>query len=498
MQNSVKRAKKQLLVLLVIFGAFSSLYYFTWWLEHERIYQPVLLLLLIITVIFCAVQVFFHWYIFLHIKRPEFVETLPGLAVDVYIPTYNEPIWLVERSLSAALAMRYPHETYLIDDGHKAEYRQLAERLGAIYLSRPGNEDYKAGNVNNALAYSSGEFIAIFDVDHAPAEDFLDRALGHFRNENVGFVQVMLSHYNQEESFVGAAAAKRNDGFFGPSMLGLHGCDCVQAFGSNCIFRRKALDSIGGYKSGLAEDLNTSIHLHAKGWRSVYVPEALAKGLEPVDLGSFFKQQFKWSRGVFTILWGIYPRLANHLSLNKNICYLWRLTCFLAGPAVATHILFTILVLFQGSEIATNYFSDYLKHWAPFVIMYSCITFFVDKNYSIVPASPGFPFGGLLLAYGTWPVYTLSFLYSLFGLKVPFIATPKEAQVGNFLKLIIPQIITVVLLISASVWRLFQGMDFSSIVIVAFALLQILMHSGIFYAVYEGLAFETRNLSHKS
>jgi cellulose synthase (UDP-forming) len=66
------------------------------------------------------------------------------------------------------MAIRYPHHTYLIDDGHKAEYRKLAESLGAHYLARPTNEDNKAGNINNALAYSKGEFVAIFDVDHAP------------------------------------------------------------------------------------------------------------------------------------------------------------------------------------------------------------------------------------------------------------------------------------------------------------------------------------------
>jgi cellulose synthase (UDP-forming) len=484
LERLIKLNKKKF-GLLFACGAISAVYYFSWWFELDRIYHPLFSTLLILAVLFCLVQVFFQWYIFLQIKRPDIVEAPSGLSVDVYIPTYDEPLWLVERTLSAVLAIRYPHRTYLIDDGHKAEYRKLAERLGAQYLSRPGNEHHKAGNVNYALAHSKGDFIAIFDVDHVPGKNFLDRALGPFRDPEVGFVQVMLSHYNHSDSFVAAAAAQRNDGFFGAVMLGLHGCVCVQAFGSNCIFRRQALESIGGYQPGLAEDLHTSIHLHAQGWRSYYVPEILAEGLEPIDLTAFYKQQFKWSLGVFHILWGIYPRLARKLSLKMNIGYLWRLTCFLAGPAVAIHLLFTILVLFLNSVTASADFVDYLKHWTPFILMSSFITFFVDKNYRTAPVSSGFPLAGLFLAFGTWPVYTLSFFCSILGIRVPFMATPKEATGGNFLKLILPQVITVLALLAAVVWRVIQRLDVHSLIITAFALMLILWHGAIFYAVYE-------------
>jgi cellulose synthase (UDP-forming) len=293
---------KKLLHVLIGLGFLSTLYYFAWWFEQEHIFHPALFILFVAAVIYTVVQVYCAWYIFLHAKHVRSREAPPGLSVDVFVPTYDEPLWLVERMLRAAIAIRYPHQTYLIDDGHKTAYRELAERLGARYLSRPTNEDNKAGNVNYALMHSPGEFVAIFDIDHAPQPDYLDRSLGHFDDPQIGFVQVMLSHDNDAESFVAGAASQRNNGFFGAPMLGLNGIGCAQAFGSNCIFRRQALESIGGYKPGLAEDLHTSIRLHAVGWRSAYVPETLAQGLEPADLASFFKQQLKWSRGVFTLL----------------------------------------------------------------------------------------------------------------------------------------------------------------------------------------------------
>src|SRR5207244_5172386 len=50
------------------------------------------------------------------------------------------------------------------------------------------------------------------------------------------------------------------------------------------------------------EDIWTSIELHRRGWRSVFVPETLARGLAPESLLSYFKQQFRWAYGAFEVL----------------------------------------------------------------------------------------------------------------------------------------------------------------------------------------------------
>jgi len=67
----------------------------------------------------------------------------------------------------------------------------LAKRLNADYLSRNGNLDRKAGNINTALEKTSGDLIAIFDINHAPLPDFLDRSLGFFEDPQIGIVQVI-------------------------------------------------------------------------------------------------------------------------------------------------------------------------------------------------------------------------------------------------------------------------------------------------------------------
>ncbi len=425
---------KKILQALMILGVLSAIYYLAWWFEQGRIYRLDLFVLFMLAVIYTVAQVFSAWYIFLHAKHVPSREAPAGLSVDVLVPTYDEPLWLVEHML-AAIAIRYPHQTYLIDDGRKQEYRELAERLGAHYISRPTNADNKAGNVNCALARTHSEFVAIFDIDHVPQPDYLDRSLGHFDDPHIGFVQVMLSHCNDAESFVAGAASQRNNGFFGAPMLGLNGMGGAQAFGSNCIFRRQALASINGYKPGLK----------------------------------------------------VYPLLAMRLTPAQNIGYLWHLSCYLAGPMVAANILAAILVLFWNAPNVTAAFADYLLHGAPFAFMGGLIGYVADKKYYTASHSPKcIPFGGLFLAYGTWPIYTLAFFCELFGIDLPFIATPKETKGGNFVKLVIPQIITVMLLVVAVLLRLSRHFDLPLLWISAFAAMHVFMHSGVFYAVWEG------------
>lgn len=126
--------------------------------------------------------------------------------------------------------------------------------------------------------------------------------MGFFNDEKVGYVQVAQAYYNQYRSFTAKGAAQQTYGFYGPTQMGLFGRNCAVAIGANCTFRRKALESAGGHGIGLAEDLITAIRIHAEGWKSIYHPVIVSRGLVPEDFGSFCKQQLKWARGVHEVL----------------------------------------------------------------------------------------------------------------------------------------------------------------------------------------------------
>ncbi|WP_018870491.1 glycosyltransferase [Thioalkalivibrio sp. ALgr3] len=230
-----------------------------------------------------------------------------GLKVDVFVPTYNEPEAVVRRTLLACVRMDYPHETWLLDDSNRPEMKTLAERLGCRYLARESREDAKAGNLNNALAHAQGDFVAIFDADHAPHRHFLTNTLGYFTDEDVAFVQTPQDFYNLD-SYQHRLDPDRKQLWTEQSLFFrviLRGKDYWNAAffcGSCAIARRRCLDEIGGFATGtVTEDLHTSIRLHERGYRSIYHAEPLAFGIAAIDPEGFLKQRLRWGQGAMQV-----------------------------------------------------------------------------------------------------------------------------------------------------------------------------------------------------
>src|SRR5947207_555417 len=105
---------------------------------------------------------------------------LPGRTVDVFIPTYNEPLEILRETVLCAVSMRYSHKTYILDDGHRNDVRELAREFNCGYISREERTNAKAGNLNNALQQTNGEFIVTLDADHVASPELIEEALGFF------------------------------------------------------------------------------------------------------------------------------------------------------------------------------------------------------------------------------------------------------------------------------------------------------------------------------
>ncbi|CAD7341561.1 Cellulose synthase catalytic subunit [UDP-forming] [Sphingobium sp. S6] len=88
-------------------------------------------------------------------------------VIDVYIPTYNESLAIVQNTVFAAMDMDYPRDrfhVYILDDGRRPEFRAFARQAGCGYLTRADNLHAKAGNLNAAMKKTDGELIAIGSV----------------------------------------------------------------------------------------------------------------------------------------------------------------------------------------------------------------------------------------------------------------------------------------------------------------------------------------------
>ena len=172
---------------------------------------------------------------------------LPDVTVDVFITTYNEPIDLVMNTALAARRIRYPHRTWILDDGARSEMRSAANGAGVGYITR--SEDWaghsrhaKAGNLNNALADTDGEFLLILDADQVPKNSILDRTLGFFADPRVALVQTQQVFVNvPDHDPLGSQAPL----FYGPIQQGKDGWNAAFFCGSNAVLRREAMMQMG-------------------------------------------------------------------------------------------------------------------------------------------------------------------------------------------------------------------------------------------------------------
>lgn len=187
-----------------------------------------------------------------------------GLGVDVFITTYNEPVGLVLDTARAARDITYPHRTWILDDGDRAELRAGAATLGVDYLTR-GEEwagkprHAKAGNLNNALMQTTGEFILVLDADMVPYPHILDRTLGYFaQDERLALVQTPQYFNNvPDDDPLGSQAPL----FYGPIQEGKDGWGASFFCGSNAVLRREALMELGilGYVSATEKAVVTGL-----------------------------------------------------------------------------------------------------------------------------------------------------------------------------------------------------------------------------------------------
>jgi cellulose synthase (UDP-forming) len=173
---------------------------------------------------------------------------LEEATVDVFITTYNESVELVRMTARAAMAIEWsPLSVYILDDGAREDMRGMAEELGCGYLTRSEewkgrNRHAKAGNVNNALALTGGEFILILDADQIPDPRIVKNTIGYFADPDLAFVQTPQSFYNLPPGDPFGSDAPL---FYGPIMRGKDGWGAAFFCGSNALLRREALMQVG-------------------------------------------------------------------------------------------------------------------------------------------------------------------------------------------------------------------------------------------------------------
>ncbi|WP_201699402.1 UDP-forming cellulose synthase catalytic subunit [Paraburkholderia hiiakae] len=281
-------------------------------------------------------------------------------TVDVYIPTYNEPLDVVRQSVLAATLLDWPADklrVYLLDDGRRDEFRAFCEQAGVDYLTRPDNTHAKAGNLNAALAKTNGEYIAVFDCDHVTTRSFLQICMGWFlKDPKMAMVQTPHVFYSPDpfERNLETYRKVPNEGdlFYGVLQNGNDLWNAAFFCGSCAVLRRSALEDVGGVATeSVTEDALTALKMSMKGYNTGYLAIPQAAGLATESLGRHIGQRIRWARGMAEIFRQFNPLLISGLTLPQRLCYLSAMMHFFFGLPRIVFLITPMAYLFFGAHV---------------------------------------------------------------------------------------------------------------------------------------------------
>ena len=310
------------------------------------------------------------------VPMPTDVSTWP--SVDVFIPSYNEPLEVVRQTVFSAMSLDWPADrlhVYVLDDGRRTEFREFCEELGVGYLIRDNNHHAKAGNINAALKVTHSEYIAIFDCDHIPTRSFLQVCMGwFFKDTNLVMLQTPHVFFSPDpfERNLDTFHRMPNEGelFYGIVQDGNDLWNASFFCGSCAIIRRKELLEVGGIAvETVTEDAHTALKLSRLGYNTAYLEVPQAAGLATESLSGHVGQRIRWARGMAQIARTDNPLFGKGLHFGQRLCYLNAMLHFFYGlprlvflTAPLAYLLFGAHVFQASALMITAYALPHLAH----------------------------------------------------------------------------------------------------------------------------------------
>jgi cellulose synthase (UDP-forming) len=298
-------------------------------------------------------------------------------SVDILIPTYNEPAFILKRTIIGCQAIEYPHKKiYLLDDTKRPEIKQLAESLNCRYIARPDNYYAKAGNLNYTIPQTKGELIAIFDADFIPTKNFLNRTIGFFQNDKIALVQTPQSFYNPDPISRNLGLEKwfipEEELFYRHVQPLKDGVKSVVCAGTSFVVRRSALREVGYFTTeSISEDYFTGIRLSAKGYELVYLNEKLSAGLAAESISAHVSQRLRWGRGTLQAFFiKSNPLTISGLNLQQRLGHLEGLLSWFAVIPRLIFFLLPIFYAFFDIILVQASYSEALYIFLPYYLIY--------------------------------------------------------------------------------------------------------------------------------
>jgi cellulose synthase (UDP-forming) len=291
-------------------------------------------------------------------------------SVDVFIPVAGESIELLRKTVEAATKIDYKDKRiYILDDKGNDDYKKLAETYGCGYFARDDHNDAKAGNLNYAFQRTEGDLILALDADQIPHPQIIQALLGYFKIPKIAFVQTKQNF----EVPIGDPFGNSDRIFYNVMQSGKDNDNSAFSCGSGVIYKREALQSIGGFSTwNLVEDVHTSMLLHERGWRSVYYNHPLTRGTAPADIYGVYRQRKQWAADSLRILFWDNPFFHKNLSFKQKLQYFHLGFVYLVAAFIMPFFFITpILALLTQEFVLTAAVPVYVMHRFPYFIAMS-------------------------------------------------------------------------------------------------------------------------------
>ena len=445
---ALSRRQRAVYWALTLLWVVVAVRFWTWWLRPEHqgalgLYLAATIPLAYLTTILPS----FYWFFVGRMRRPVHMEPAPDLRVAMItlcVPSH-ETLDVIAAQLEAMTRVRYPHDSWVLDEGADPDVEALAARLGVRYFTRknswawnqpgpPFQAKTKAGNVNAWLdhvgmrAIDYDIFVQL-DIDHHPTPEYLDRTLGYFDDPEVAWVQAP-SVCDNFESWTARGLAEQDLVLQGPLQMGFYGHSRTPfIIGSHTTYRTEAVRGIGGFQPTRAEDHLDTVALAAAGHTGVYVPEIIATGEGPSDFGTYLGQQFAWAYSMVQIFLHHTPRLVRRYTPAQAFQFLMAQSWYtLWSLSVAVLWVLPAVALLSGRPIAGVSLLEYLAY--SLAVMLTATLMWRWSRRWFQPRGIGLSWRGVLLEVARWPIVLWAVVNAALHVKRPYMITPKGTRTG--------------------------------------------------------------------
>lgn len=259
-----------------------------------------------------------------------------------------------------------------------------------------------------------------------PLPGFLEETLPFFARDTVAFVQTPQT-YGNLHNFISRGAGYMQAMFYRFIQPGRNAFNASFCVGTNVVFRRAAVDDVGGIVTdSKSEDVWTSLRLHERGWRSVFLPTTLAIGDAPDTIVAYSKQQLRWATGGFEILFQSNPLApARRLTLDQRLMYFITATHYLTGIVPGLLLMVPALeIFFDLRPVSMDVgWTTWFLFYASFYLLQIVLAFFTLGS---------FRWEVLMLAACSFPIYLKALMNVIGGRDVAWSVTGASQRSSPF------------------------------------------------------------------